>query len=1412
MLTSIFQSLVSSLGELMDIVMTRFLEVLNMDLSSYLDMFPLLDDTYLFMQRFSVALLCVFSGFALAKFWTTSFTGNNLPDRPAGILLRSFAGVIGIYSGGHILEFIVRMGTIPYQEALNLNAGQPHMDIGSWLVAGAAEAVDPTNLGVASDLAIVLMEFAVLILIAINLFKLVVEVCERYLMVGILVFTSPIIYSTVGPSDKLNIFKRWFSMFVGSVIQMTISVLFLKLIVSGLQSNSNTPFILQLIMILAMCKISQRVDTYLQQIGIGVATTGESMVDDFMGLIHSMGRIKSRSGSHFSGSPVGNTALVSGGRTIIGHAGEAAKKSFADGKSFRDSVKAAKGAAADYMKKHPSAASRAAAKGRQGDDMVSSMMKAKAEGKGQKDILAAGGQGIKNSAVGLARTIVNRDGVKQAAENLKKTKEEKGKAGLKDYADAINTASSGARSALSNAMGGFASAALMFLNPALTAQRDASMAINDNSDAHDSAVQEFAAGSKALTQEQKAEAENGKINPNKYEENRLNYGITENNSPFRENEGSPDLTDAGKLAGLRQSEDGSVVGPPEAVGDFLAAATDSNYISQPAPDTLVNGTGMDEASYKKYGLKKAEEAYRKDRETVSPDNQAYVKGIEEKAIKAQEKADRLTAQKAPRSKQKEAQEAANLLKVEAAARRREISEAQNRLKNPSESYASVASRAEFEARKKDDEYYKALGQKEAAEQKKQDEYFVGSTYEEAIQKQLKTSELAEKKYQEMSSSGNTPSTQIEAAKESARAERMKATSMQEEQDGARVRLSSPDYYTENGEEAADAYLVSDRKTIGSENRRRIADLEKEAAYAGAYARRLANNGAAPEKITEANTRAIQLRSEAEKAKAELIAAENRQNPHSYYNAHGEEAAVFYKNRDKQLTSEKNENKVVQLEQKASEADSKAAELESQGASESEVNAAKAEAYRANCKAAVGRQNIDEAKKRLQTPDYYETHNAEAAEVYRSEDRRLADSANENRVVGLERAASEAEVYASNLESAGASVPEIDRARSLASKAQADAAGARREILGARQRLSSVEGDPYGGTDGQNRYTHDQQLTSAANRARVSEAEAKADQAEATLRQLKETNAPDEVIMQARKEAEDLQTQANTGRAEIREAEGRLKYNDYYSSHPAEAGAFYKSADQYAVSNDNLKRIEDLRTMADDAEAKKEDLIISGAAPAEIYAAQQEAAKARKTYEREHNACEQARERLQYQKWYHDYGESVAEEARNNDQLAYAQTINAYQHSASDIISHTIENASPYEIDRAISNINHEYGNTVHTRHMAGRIFKEALPGAVGNNPVVFFRAYNMPNRENSSGEIIYGGRVYEVGFSSDTGRKDIMFYDQRFFDSLPKSERDSFRKYTYTDGRVFYFRGTKDISVPRTGKQIVRRIAKKLGR
>ena len=106
MLTSIFEYLVSALGELLDWAIAKFLEVLNMNLSAYLEMFPLLDDVYNFAQKFAMAMLLFIAGRALALFWTHSITGSNLSDRPAGVLLRTLFGAIAIYEGGYILEFI----------------------------------------------------------------------------------------------------------------------------------------------------------------------------------------------------------------------------------------------------------------------------------------------------------------------------------------------------------------------------------------------------------------------------------------------------------------------------------------------------------------------------------------------------------------------------------------------------------------------------------------------------------------------------------------------------------------------------------------------------------------------------------------------------------------------------------------------------------------------------------------------------------------------------------------------------------------------------------------------------------------------------------------------------------------------------------------------------------------------------------------------------------------------------------------------------------------------------------------------------------------------------------------------------------------------------------------------------------
>ena len=178
-------------------------------------------------------------------------------------------------------------------------------------------------------------------------------------MVGVLVYTSPLVYCTIPSSDTSGIFRKWVSMFVGSVIQMSLSVMFLKLILSGFNAGSSN-YVIKLLMILAMCKIAQRVDSYLQQLGVGVATTGGNMVDDLIAGAQGLSRLAGRMGGG-KGENGGSKGSILGsyaGRTNLGAGINAAASAFRSGASVRDAAKAGVKGAADNLA-HKSPAGRA---------------------------------------------------------------------------------------------------------------------------------------------------------------------------------------------------------------------------------------------------------------------------------------------------------------------------------------------------------------------------------------------------------------------------------------------------------------------------------------------------------------------------------------------------------------------------------------------------------------------------------------------------------------------------------------------------------------------------------------------------------------------------------------------------------------------------------------------------------------------------------------------------------------------------------------------------------------------------------------------------------------------------------------------------------------------------------------------
>lgn len=588
MLTSIFQWFATALSKALESLVNAFLNGLDLNLSEYLRIFPLLSTVYSLLQSLAVGLIVIIAGRKLAMFWLGAVDSSEMQDRPVNILVRSFIAAIGVFMGGYVLEFMVKLGTIPFNMFKD-SVGADHnvlAGFGEALIGGVGSlfgsVADGANTGsttgshvagaVASglaDLPVALISFFFLILIAWNLFKLAIEVCERYMMVGLLVFTSPIIYPTLSTKDTTQIFKRWWSMFVGALIMMSASVIFLKLIINGLahvqstigetvQAGNKANFLIRMLIVLATCKIAQRVDSYLQQLGLSVATTGGNMLDDLVAAAGTIGRTL---GGHLGGAS--KSAILGGAnnaRTPLGHAGNAY-------------------AAEMYRSKDPKKAA-AAAKQEFKSKMASSTGIGGAVSGASKAAKAANLPKVDLSSKNAGQQLANRaKAMAQAAPGI-------AKAGAKGF---VTGAALGASNLLfprtTNAMRGD-------LSPAETAARDDKIkkaeelkaeksktemarGAGEAQRAGDSMAKKYHEGSGTLPEDMAKRAEKGdKILPSEAKANLENYGLRNEQGKVLEHKddigGDLDMNTKGKAAGLSidHDKDGKsfVSGSEKAVG------------------------------------------------------------------------------------------------------------------------------------------------------------------------------------------------------------------------------------------------------------------------------------------------------------------------------------------------------------------------------------------------------------------------------------------------------------------------------------------------------------------------------------------------------------------------------------------------------------------------------------------------------------------------------------------------------------------------------------------------------------------------------------------------------------------------------------------------------------------------------
>ena len=281
MLDWIFEAIIewvsSVVTQLMDAVSGLFLNALGTDMLAMEEYFPFISKAFTVVQYTAWSLLFLITVWQLFR----AFAGPIAEaENPWTLLLRSalFAVLIGFAKP--IFMYVLDIARAPYTAFMDIPLR------GEDFTFAGVENVLKNGLEsfiLASSVVGTLLIIILMVALGWNYFKLLLEVVERYVVVGVICYTSPLAYSAGASKSTVQIFKSWCRMVGSQLLLLVMNVWFLRGFNSsigyyigsgGALSNGQGSIFLWLFCALAFLKTAQRFDSYLASIGMNVAQTG----------------------------------------------------------------------------------------------------------------------------------------------------------------------------------------------------------------------------------------------------------------------------------------------------------------------------------------------------------------------------------------------------------------------------------------------------------------------------------------------------------------------------------------------------------------------------------------------------------------------------------------------------------------------------------------------------------------------------------------------------------------------------------------------------------------------------------------------------------------------------------------------------------------------------------------------------------------------------------------------------------------------------------------------------------------------------------------------------------------------------------------------------------------------------------
>ena len=206
----------------LDLITTSVLGALGCDMTLFMRYFPAAETMYSVFVAISIGIIMLnwiwqlFKNFGLGA-------GIEAED-PIKLSIKSVLFILLAYFSDEIVALILKVGGTPYHWIMTSDL--PPLNFANF------SSVVTVILGVTANGAVAIVVLVLVLILAWNYIKLLFEAAERYILLGVLVFTAPVAFSMGAAQATSNIFRSWCRMLGGQIFLLIMNAWCLRLFVS----------------------------------------------------------------------------------------------------------------------------------------------------------------------------------------------------------------------------------------------------------------------------------------------------------------------------------------------------------------------------------------------------------------------------------------------------------------------------------------------------------------------------------------------------------------------------------------------------------------------------------------------------------------------------------------------------------------------------------------------------------------------------------------------------------------------------------------------------------------------------------------------------------------------------------------------------------------------------------------------------------------------------------------------------------------------------------------------------------------------------------------------------------------------------------------------------------------------------